>query len=218
MKTMKKSMKILLIVSIVVTLFGASGLITVSSRKIDDSQVRLCQSYKEMWETVILVTEGVWQLTDAEREKWPQIDQLVQEAKTSPKALEDIRNKYLPDAKKAWQEAENERSRERNANQAGMTNGYCILTGGILLFGIWVLKFRKTKKNGQKTAVPGKTGMIVKQADEPAAEPEESIPAPKSTGVQEMIERLKTLSELRDAGILTEEEFLNKKAEFLAAL
>lgn len=59
---------------------------------------------------------------------------------------------------------------------------------------------------------PSGYGQVPAQAPQPAAEPQ---PAGDATDVMAQI---KTLGELRDAGVLTEEEFTAKKAELLARL
>lgn len=50
-------------------------------------------------------------------------------------------------------------------------------------------------------------------AEQPTAAP---APAPQSGGTP--VEQLRQLAELRDAGILSEEEFTSKKAEILARM
>lgn len=50
----------------------------------------------------------------------------------------------------------------------------------------------------------------------PGAEQPTAAPAPQSGGTP--VEQLRRLAELRDAGILSEEEFTSKKAEILARM
>jgi hypothetical protein len=52
----------------------------------------------------------------------------------------------------------------------------------------------------------------VQQAPPPPPPP----PAPASSGSGDMLEQLKTLGELKAAGVLTEEEFAAQKAKILA--
>jgi hypothetical protein len=54
----------------------------------------------------------------------------------------------------------------------------------------------------------------VQQAPPPPPPP--PAPAPASSGSGDMLEQLKTLGELKAAGVLTEEEFAAQKAKILA--
>lgn len=50
-----------------------------------------------------------------------------------------------------------------------------------------------------------------------APAPQEAAPAPQAGGEQSMIDQLKQLGELKEQGILTEEEFAAQKAKLLGA-
>ncbi len=50
---------------------------------------------------------------------------------------------------------------------------------------------------------------------QPAEEPAAAAPAPQAAPADDSIEQLKKLAELRDQGILTEEEFAAKKTQIL---
>lgn len=51
---------------------------------------------------------------------------------------------------------------------------------------------------------------------QPVAPTPTAAPAPSAAGIDEQIERLTKLAQLRDAGVLTDDEFAAKKAQVLA--
>jgi hypothetical protein len=46
--------------------------------------------------------------------------------------------------------------------------------------------------------------------------PPQAAPAPEASGTTDMLDQLKKLGELKDSGVLTEEEFATQKARILA--
>lgn len=75
------------------------------------------------------------------------------------------------------------------------------------------LKFKTFEEKQAFDAVHARIEELRDQDGKPAASAASQTPASEST-----IDQLKKLGELRDAGILTDEEFTSKKAELLARL
>ena len=149
---MKRARMILLILSVIVLIYGVAGLIVVSNREPDRHFINMHTDQRDMWQRALWASEGTWRISESDRNKWPEIDQIALEAKLYPDIKERIRNDYLPSAEADLQKAWDRYHDEKEANRYGSNNAIILIISGALAFGVCLLWFRHTAKS-RKAAV-----------------------------------------------------------------
>ena len=149
---MKRARMILLILSVIVLIYGVAGLIVVSNREPDRHLVDMHTDQRDMWQRALWASEGTWRISESDRNKWPEIDQIALEAKIYPDVKERIRNNYLPSAEMHLQDAWNRFDDEQHAHNRGVNVGTILVIGGALLFLVSILRIRRVARR-DKTAV-----------------------------------------------------------------
>ncbi len=77
------------------------------------------------------------------------------------------------------------------------------------------LGHRRARRRGMLVGAAISSSRAKKQAAAPAGAPATALPNPQPTPTEDLAAQLKQLAELRDKGILTEDEFSAKKKQLL---